>query len=114
MLRRGRADGVHVGDPAVGGLHDAERDEARGGTHLIGEGVQWHGADRELTTGEEGEEHGGELLHRAQHLRARWKRGRDDADQRRGLRADRDRGGVDPDQPGERLPAGGDVHVVVV
>jgi hypothetical protein len=90
-----------VGDPAVGGLGGADRDERRAGPYGLGEPLQRHGAHLEVTADVERVQHGGEVVLGGEDFGPRGQPGGDQRGLGRDGRAGRDPGGRDTGQPAE-------------
>ncbi len=109
---RRRPHGLQVGHRTVRRLHDAEGDHDGVGVDRIRQLLQWDHHHVEVGTGEEREEHTGELPLRSDHPRAGCQRRRRMSDERRHLSADRHALRRRRDQPGEHPASSFDDAVI--
>ncbi len=110
MRTGGLAQGGQVGDPAVGGLGGADRDQGGVRADRLGEPLQRDRPHLEVPAHMERVQHGGEVVLGGEHFGARGQRGGDQSALGGDGRTGRDPGHRHAGQPGERGP--GDLDVV--
>ncbi|SEQ59233.1 hypothetical protein SAMN04487983_1006149 [Streptomyces sp. yr375] len=103
------AQGGQVGDPAVGGLHGADRDQRRPRADGLGDPLQRYLAHLEVAADVERVQHGGEVALGGEDFGSRRERGGDHAGVRGDRRAQRHPAHRDTGQPCVRGPARLDV-----